>query len=151
MPWCSTCSPTVKSNLPETSAPPLCKHGNAAGDFSAIIWPLLCGMAKTKYYLLVGKPVNGEEAERIGLVSLSVEEENLYDTALEVAGSLAAGSPSAVRWTKHALNNWLRMMGPGFESSLALEMLGFRLPDIREGLSAMRDKRPVDFDQNCPL
>jgi len=127
------------------------KLGVAAGDFAAIIWPILCGMAKTKYYLLTGKPVNGEEAERIGLVSLSVEEADLYNTALEVAGNLASASPSAVRWTKHALNNWLRMMGPSFDHSLALEMLGFRLPDIREGLSAIRDKRPVDFDQACPL
>lgn len=125
--------------------------GVAAGDFTAIIWPILCGMAKTKYYLLTGKPLNGEEAERIGLVSLCVDEEELYETALDIARTLAAGSPSAVRWTKHALNNWLRMMGPSFDHSLALEMLGFRLPDIREGLSAMRDKRPAEFDPACPL
>jgi enoyl-CoA hydratase len=43
--------------------------GVAAGDVAAIIWPLLCGMAKAKYYLLTGKPLTGEEAERIGLVS----------------------------------------------------------------------------------
>jgi enoyl-CoA hydratase len=56
--------------------------GVAAGDVAAIIWPLLCGMAKAKYYLLTGKPLSGEEAERIGLVSLCVDDDELQDVAL---------------------------------------------------------------------
>ncbi len=44
--------------------------GVAAGDHAAICWPLLCGMAKAKYYLLTCETLTGEEAERIGLVSL---------------------------------------------------------------------------------
>jgi enoyl-CoA hydratase len=51
-----------------------------------------------------------------------------------------------MRWTKHALNNWLRMAGPSFDASLALEFLGFRLADVREGLAAVREKRPAKFD-----
>jgi enoyl-CoA hydratase/carnithine racemase len=43
--------------------------GVAAGDVACIIWPLLCGLAKAKYYLLTCKPLSGTEAERIGLVS----------------------------------------------------------------------------------
>ncbi|NIB43467.1 enoyl-CoA hydratase/isomerase family protein [Pseudomaricurvus alkylphenolicus] len=127
------------------------KLGVAAGDFAAIIWPILCGMAKAKYHLLTGRPIDGQEAERLGLVSLCVDEEDLYETALEIAVELSASSPSAVRWTKHALNNWLRMMGPTFDNSLALEMLGFRLPDIKEGLSATKDKRAANFDPDCVL
>ena len=46
--------------------------GVAAGDHAVIIWPLLCGMAKAKYHLLTNRPVDGVEAERIGLVSLCV-------------------------------------------------------------------------------
>src|SRR6266516_663170 len=42
--------------------------GVAAGDPAAIVWPLLCGLAKAKYHLLLCEPVSGEEAERIGLV-----------------------------------------------------------------------------------
>src|SRR5699024_11735176 len=41
------------------------KLGVAAGDHAAIIWPLLCGMAKARYYLLTGEMVTGAEAERI--------------------------------------------------------------------------------------
>jgi len=63
--------------------------GVAAGDHSVIIWPLLCGLAKSRYYLLLNEPLAGEEAERIGLVARCVEDEQVYPTALEVARRLA--------------------------------------------------------------
>jgi len=120
--------------------------GVAAGDHAAIIWPLLCGMAKAKYYLLLCDEVRGEEAERIGLVSLCVEEHELVDKAREIARRLAQGSQSALCWTKYSLNNWLRMAGPAFDASLALEMLGFSGPDVREGLASLRQKRAPSFN-----
>ncbi len=92
--------------------------GVAAGDHAAIVWPLLCGMAKSKYHLLLCEPVDGEQAERIGLVSLAVEDDQLLNKAYEVADRLAAGSQTAIRWTKYALNNWLRQAGPTFDLSL---------------------------------
>ena len=119
--------------------------GVAAGDHAAIIWPLLCGMAKSKYYLLTCEPLSGEEAERIGLVSRCVEDDSLHDEALAIAGRLAEGSQSALRWTKYALNNWLRSAGPTFDASVALEMLGFGGPDAREGMAAIQEKRPPRF------
>ena len=119
--------------------------GVAAGDHAAIIWPLLCGMAKAKYYLLLCEPVSGEEAERIGLVSLAVEEDQLLNKAYEVADRLANGSQSAIRWTKYALNNWLRQAGPSFDASLALEFMGFSGPDVQEGLASLRERRPPHF------
>src|SRR5688500_13311247 len=103
--------------------------GVAAGDHAAIVWPLLCGMAKAKYYLLTSDELSGEEAERLGLVSMVCEGEKLMDTALGVARRLAAGPQTAIRWTKHSLNNWLRLAGPSFDASLALEILGFSGPE----------------------
>ncbi len=120
--------------------------GVAAGDHAAMVWPLLCGMAKAKYYLLLCEEVRGEEAERIGLVSLCVEDDQLVAKAREVARRLAGGSQSAIRWTKYSLNNWLRMAGPSFDTSLALEMLGFSGPDVREGVASHRERRPPKFD-----
>jgi len=125
--------------------------GVAAGDHAAIIWPLLCGMAKAKYHLLLCEPVSGEEAERIGLVAKCVDDDALMDTALEIAKKLAAGAPSAVRWTKYALNNWLRLAGPSFDASLALEFLGFAGPEVQEGLSSLREKRAPTFPPDSPL
>lgn len=119
--------------------------GVAAGDHAAICWPLLCGMAKAKYHLLTCEPLTGEEAERIGLVSLCVDDEDLHDRALALATSLAAGAQSAIRWTKHTLNHWYRMLGPVFDASLAYEFYGFAGPDAAEGLAAHREKRPPRF------
>ncbi|HEX5505192.1 MAG TPA: enoyl-CoA hydratase/isomerase family protein [Thermomicrobiales bacterium] len=121
------------------------KLGVAAGDHAAVVWPLLCGMAKAKYYLLTCEPLSGEEAERIGLVSLCVDDDELHRRALEVARRLAAGSQTAIRWTKYSLNNWLRLAGPTFDASLALEFLGFTGPDVREGIAAIREKRAPRF------
>jgi enoyl-CoA hydratase len=125
--------------------------GVAAGDHAAIIWPLLCGMAKSKYYLLTCDRLSGEEAERIGLVSLCVEDDELQEKALEVAGKLADGAQSAIRWTKYSLNNWLRMAGPTFDTSTALEMLGFTSPDAKEGVRALREKRDPKFDEGSVI
>ncbi len=119
--------------------------GVAAGDHAAIIWPLLCGMAKAKYYLLTCDTISGEEAEKLGLVSLTCDESQLRDKALEVARKLAAGPQTALRWTKYSLNNWLRLAGPSFDASLALEMLGFTGPEVKEGLASLREKREPKF------
>jgi enoyl-CoA hydratase len=120
--------------------------GVTAGDHAAICWPLLCGMAKAKYYLLTCDPLSGEEAERIGLVSLCVDDELVQDRALEVAVQLATGAQPAIRWTKQTLNNWYRAQSGIFDASLAYEFFGFTGPDAEEGLASHREKRPPDFD-----
>jgi enoyl-CoA hydratase len=125
--------------------------GVAAGDHAAIVWPLLCGMAKAKYYLLLCEPISGEEAERIGLVSLAVDDDQLIERAFDVANRLARGSQSAIRWTKYALNNWLRLAGPTFDASLALEFMGFDGPDVREGIQSLRERRAPDFSGDAPF
>jgi len=126
------------------------KLGVAAGDHAVIIWPLLCGLAKARYHLLTNKSLSGAEAERIGLIAVAVPDAQVLESAFDAARTLAAGSSTAVRWTKHALNNWLRLAGPSFDASLALEFLGFRLADVREGLAAAREKRRPAFEQNKP-
>ena len=119
--------------------------GVAGGDHAVAIWPLLCGMAKAKYYLLTADFLDGREAERIGLVSKAVPAEEVMSTALGVADKLAAGPVDATRMTKRALNHWLRTSLPNFEASLAYEMLNFLGPDAAEGLDALREKRPATF------
>jgi enoyl-CoA hydratase len=121
------------------------KLGVAAGDHAAIVWPLLCGMAKAKYHLLLCEPLDGVEAERIGLVSLCVPEDELDERALEIARRLAAGAQDAISHTKLALNNWLRLAGPTFDASLALEFMDMSGDDVREGVAAIRERRPPDF------
>ena len=120
--------------------------GVAAGDHATVIWPLLCGMAKAKYYLLTCDFLDGREAERIGLVSKAVPADQLMSTAMDVANKLAAGPQQAIRGTKRALNQWLRQAAiNSSDYSLALEMMGFFGADIREGLSALQEKRTPNF------
>jgi enoyl-CoA hydratase len=119
--------------------------GAAAGDHAAIIWPLLCGMAKSKYYLLTGEMVSGTEAERIGLVSKVLPREEVLAEALRIAEGLATGPQLAIRLTKRALNGWLRVAGPIFDQSAAYEMLTFLGDDVAEGAAALRERRPPRF------
>ncbi|MEO5723578.1 MAG: enoyl-CoA hydratase/isomerase family protein [Ilumatobacteraceae bacterium] len=122
--------------------------GVAAGDHAAICWPLLCGMAKAKYYLLTCNTLTGEEAERIGLVSLTVDDDQVQTRAMEVAVQLAGMAQAALRFTKHSLNHWYRAAGPAFDASLAYEFYGFGGPDVREGLAAHVAKRDPDFSSS---
>jgi enoyl-CoA hydratase len=119
--------------------------GVAAGDHAVLVWPLLCGLAKAKYHLLLCEPLDGVEAERIGLVSLCVPADQLDERALAVARRLAAMSQPAIRHTKLALNNWLRAAGPAFDASLALEFLDMTFPDVAEGVAALRERRRPQF------
>ena len=120
--------------------------GVTAGDHAAICWPLLCGMAKAKYYLLTCDPLSGEEAERIGLVSICVDDDQVQERALAVATQLADGAQSAIRWTKQTLNHWYRQQSAVLDASLAYEFLGFSGPDAREGLTSHVEKRPPVFE-----
>jgi enoyl-CoA hydratase len=119
--------------------------GVGAGDHAVAIWPLLCGMAKAKYYLLTADFIDGREAERIGLVSKAVPREEVLPEALRIATQLARGPRDATRLTKRALNHWLRQALPNFEASLAYEMLNFLGDDAREGLTALQEKRAPSF------
>jgi enoyl-CoA hydratase len=121
------------------------KIGVAAGDHAALLWPMLCGFARAKYYLLTADFVDGREAERIGLVSRCVPDDRVLDEALDVAERLAQGSATAIQWTRRVLNQHMRQNLPLYGESLALEMLGFLGPDAREGVAALRERRPPKF------
>lgn len=120
-------------------------QGIAAGDHSVMIWPLLCGLAKAKLYLLGSEDLTGKVAERIGLVSLAVPPGDVLDTALGIAQRMAAGPQHALRWTKRSLNHWLRTAAPAFEASIGFEAMSFFGPDLIEALTAQVENRPPNF------
>ena len=122
--------------------------GVAAGDHAAVIWPLLAGMAKSKYYLLTGEMVPAPEAERIGLISQCVPDDELLERAAVVANKLATGPRHAIKFTKRVLNQWLLQAGPIFDHSVAVEMLGFFSEDVIAGVEALRNRKPADFPSN---
>lgn len=69
----------------------------------------------------------------------------------EVAERLNKGSPTAIRWIKYALNNWLCLAGPTFDASFALEFMGFSGPDVHDGIASLRGRLEPQFDQNSPI
>jgi enoyl-CoA hydratase len=119
--------------------------GLVAGDHAGVIWPLLCGMAKAKYYLLTADRMDGKTADKIGLVSRAVPRDDVLNEALSIADRLARGPRHAIQWTKRSLNGWLRAAMPTFEASLALEMITLFSDDAREGISAFLERRNPDF------
>ena len=121
------------------------KLGVGAGDHAAIIWPLLCGMAKAKYYLMTAEFIDGKEAERIGLVTMCTPPEDVLPRAMAIADKLAAGSQQAIRGTKSTLNGWMQMAAPIFDNSLRMEMLCFLGEDAAEGIAAVKEKRAAVF------
>ncbi len=120
--------------------------GVAAGDHANIIWPLLCGLAKAKYYLITSDFIDGKTADQIGLVSKSVPGDDLMDEAFRVADKIATGPQDAARWTKRSLNLWVMQAAPAFDASLGFEMLNFLGHDAAEGAAALREKRDPKFD-----
>jgi enoyl-CoA hydratase len=102
-------------------------------------------MAKAKYYLMTSDFIDGREAERIGLVSLCVPDDQLVDKAMQVATRLATGSRDAIKFTKRALNQWLLQAGPIFDHAMVLEMMGFFSPDLLAGLDGLKNKQPAKF------
>lgn len=120
--------------------------GVAADDHGVAVWPLLTSLAKAKYYLMTSEPIDGREAERIGLVSFCTPDDECVTRALAIADRLAKGPPAAVRWTKLSLNNWMKNAWPSFEASLAFGILGFTSPEAREGLDALKERRTPSFN-----
>jgi len=127
------------------------KIGIASGDHATILWPLLCGMARAKYYLLLSEPLSGAQAAEMGLVSLAVDDAELDAKAVEIATRLAELAPAGVRWTKQTLNHWLRQAAPIFDASLALEFIGMAGPEGREGIDAFLQKRAPSFSPDTPV
>ncbi len=122
------------------------KIGVAAGDHAAICWPLLCGMAKAKYYLLTCETLTGEEAERIGLVSLCVDDDQVLERALR--GRPHARRRRAERDPLDEVGAQQLVPGDGPQRSTRRwrsSSTASAVPDAVEGLTAVRDKRDPDF------
>lgn len=120
--------------------------GVVAGDHAAMIWPLLCGIAKSKYYLLTAEMIDGREAERIGLVSKCVPRADVVAAAMDLARRFADGPSYALAMTKRSLNQWLRLGGlTSFDYSLALEKMAFFSGDAQAGVKGVREKKAAEF------
>lgn len=116
--------------------------GLVAGDGGAVIWPMLCGLAKAKEYLMTGDLLTATEAERIGLINHVVPQDEVMSKAIQLAQRLANGPSKAIRWTKLVCNKRLRdEVNLVLDASLAVESLSMLTEDHREAARAFTEKR----------
>ena len=112
--------------------------------------PRLVGFSRSNEIMLTGRNVHAEEAERIGLVSKVVTDDQLLAEAIRIAEKIAKLSPHGVAMTKETL--WANMEISAFEAALALEnrnqiLLGMTT-NLEEAIKARKEKRePVYKDK----
>ena len=122
------------------------KVGVVAGDGGAVIWPLLIGPHRAKEFLMRGNFINGAEAGRIGMVNYAVAPDQVMTRARELAQELADGPTWAIRWSKLAVNKWLKQQANLIlDASLAYEMMTFKTEDHKEAVKAFLEKREAKF------
>lgn len=99
------------------------------GDGVHVVWPMLLGPNRGRYFLLTGERIGAEEARRLGVVAEVLAPDELLPRARALAGQLARMSPSALRYTRAVLVCDLRRrLGAELESGLAHEALATLLP-----------------------
>ncbi len=120
--------------------------GIGAGDGGQLLWPLLIGFSRAKYYMMTGDRLTGEEAERLGLVQFLTEDDELMPQALELAHRLANGPTYAISASKVGINQYLKMLANVImPAGLGMEELSMTKDDHREAVQAFQEKRDPKF------
>ena len=109
--------------------------------------PRAVGSQRAAELLLTARPVLSDEAERIGLVLRTVDDEALMDAVLEVARGIIANVPMGIALTKQSL--WLNQTAGSLEMAIELENRAVAIAqatdDAREKRAAFLEKRPPEF------
>jgi enoyl-CoA hydratase/carnithine racemase len=98
--------------------------GLVPGDSMQVVWPLLLGPNRGRYFLLTGQQIQAEEAHQLGIVGEVLPADQLMGRALEIAAGLAELNPILLRNARHALVRPLRRaMAEDLHTGLALEAI----------------------------
>jgi enoyl-CoA hydratase/carnithine racemase len=102
------------------------RYGTVPSDGVHVVWPLLLGMNRGRYFLLTGQRLSAEEALALGVVNEVVPGADLLDRARAVAADLARQPDITLRYTRVAFTQQLKR--------LVLDHVGYGL--ALEGLAA---------------
>ena len=125
------------------------RRGAVQGAGQSQRLPRLIGISKALELLLLSKYVDGEEAARIGLANIVVNDDDVETTALDWARTIASYSPWAVARTKELVYRGFDMPfdeAMEWESAVAFE--GYRRPEALEGFSAFTEGREARRTQS---
>jgi enoyl-CoA hydratase/carnithine racemase len=120
--------------------------GLSPGMAISYLMPRIVGLSRASELLFTGRLVDGEEAERIGLLSYAVSAEEVLPRAMDLATAIAASAPIAVRETKR-----LMQRGLGWDARAAAYNESFAqaesivTADAAEGIAALLEKREPRF------
>lgn len=114
---------------------------------------LICGVLRHKVregdlreLFLAGYPIDAVRAQQVGLVQRVTPSERLFDEALDVARSVAAGGPNTIRQTKAMLSAMFQRADDPSGPDLVETHLAARFSDeAREGLAAFTEKREPNW------
>lgn len=127
-------------------ADPHVKMALGAGDGGAVIWPLLMGVNRAKWYLMTGERVTGQALFDMGLVNFLVEDERILDQAMECAETLARGPRQAIAASKVPINQYLRFVSNlVLPISMAMEGATTWSADHAEAQAAFAENREPVF------
>ncbi len=122
------------------------KVGIVPGDGGAWLLPRIVGVSKATEMALTGATVGAAEALAFGLVSKVVAPDDLMTTALEVARTIAANPPHAVRMTKRLLRQAQESsLSSILDMSAAMQALAHATADHDEAVAAFTERRAPDF------
>lgn len=120
--------------------------GLVAGDGGAVIWPLLVGPQKAKEFLMTGRLIKGREAAELGLANYVRPADEVMAKARELAEQIVRQPKWAVRWTKLAVNKWLKhQVNLVLDSGLGYEIATLFTEDHKEAATAFAEKRKPQF------
>jgi len=108
--------------------------------------PRMIPSCKAAELLLMGKPIDAQEAYRIGLVNIVVPPESVMPTARKWAETICQAGPLAVRAAKEAMVRGSSLsLEDGLRLENALEAYVMNTEDFTEGITAFGEKRKPDF------
>jgi enoyl-CoA hydratase/carnithine racemase len=120
--------------------------GLAPGMSISYLLPRLVGVARAAELMFTGRLIDGDEAERIGLFTRTVDAAEVLPTAMALAREIAANAPFAVRMTKQNLYAGLGLdVRAGARREAFAQAESLATDDAREGIAALLDKRPPRF------
>jgi enoyl-CoA hydratase/carnithine racemase len=109
--------------------------------------PRLMGPARALDLLLSGRVILGDEAERLGLVNLAIEDGKVLDHALAYARELAREcSPASMAKMKcQVYADYDRTLVDTVKDANRLMLESFTAPDFAEGVQSFVERRPPNF------